>query len=207
MAPHAWGVVSIGSSKFLGQLTAISLGLSYAHIRLDDFSLLDVRPYDAAGTFNEREKILSTKHFTLEKRKRFKVKNVILVDDMLNRGVSLKKSKEFIEREQGLVVAGVYVLFSIAHVDDASLEARISDALVNTEGISALIKMVNEEDVFVTRRLLQNLLYRRDRWQNLLTLKFGKCLVVISKGFTSMSAKIWVLVKAKAVQLNRLFFY
>jgi hypothetical protein len=47
IAPSEWGIVSIGSSKFLGRIAAQNLGLSHAHIRLDDFSLLKVRNYDA----------------------------------------------------------------------------------------------------------------------------------------------------------------
>lgn len=203
LAPYKWGIVSIGSSQFLGQVTAISLGRSYAHVRLDDSCVFNVGNYDAAGTCDEREKIFSCKHFTLEKRKSFKVKNVILVDDMLNRGVTLRKSKEFLEEEHGLNVAGVYVLFSVAHIEDASLEKCMSDAFVNTEGIGALIKMINEEDVFITRRLLKSLFYRKDRWRILLALNPGKSLALVSKGLSSMSAKIWVLMKVRSGKPKR----
>ncbi len=196
LAPCEWGIVSIGSSQYLGQVTAKNLGLSYAHIRLDDYSLLNVESYDAAGTFDERNKIFSSKYFTLEKRRSFKAKNAIFVDDMLNRGVTFMKSRDYLEEQHGLAVAGVYVLFSIAHVEDASIEECVSDAFVNAEGIGALIKMINEEDVYITRRLLKSLFYRKDRWRILLALNPRKSLVLISKGLSSMSAKIWVLMKA-----------
>jgi hypothetical protein len=147
----------------------------------------------------ERKKLLYSKHFTLETRRSFKARNIILVDDMLNRGVSLTKGKEFLEGKHGLRVAGTHVLFSIAHVKDASLEVRISRAFIETEGISALIKMLNDEDFFVTRHLLKNIFYEKDRLRILLALNINKRLVLISKGIVSISAKIWVLVKAKVV--------
>jgi hypothetical protein len=84
-------------------------------------------------------------------------------------------------------------------VKDASLEARISKAFIETEGISALIKMLNDKDFFVTRHLLKNIFYEKDRLRNLLALNTNKRLVLISKGIVSISAKIWVLIKAKVV--------
>jgi len=204
IAPGEWGIVSIGSSKFLGRIAAQNLGLSHAHIRLDDFSLLKVRNYDAVKTLKERKKLLYSKHFTLETRGSFKSRNIILVDDMLNRGVSLTRGKEFLEGKHGLHVAGTQVLFSIAHVQDASLEVRMSKAFIETEGISALIKMLNDEEFFVTRHLLKNIFYEKDRLRNLLALNANKRLVLIAHGIVSISAKIWVLIKAKVVNTTNM---
>lgn len=49
-APFEWGIVSMGSSQFLGEVTAKSLALPHAHIRLDDYSLFKVKNYDSAFT-------------------------------------------------------------------------------------------------------------------------------------------------------------
>jgi len=199
-APFEWGVVSMGSSQFLGEVTAKSLALPHAHIRLDDFSLFKVKNYDSAETFEERNNQFYSKHLTLEKRRCFNARYVILVDDMLNRGVSLVKGKAFLEWEKGMQVAGAYVLYSVAHEEDASLEARISEAFIDKEGIDALINMVNEEDIFVTRRLLRNLFSNKSLLRNMLALNPGKRLVLLSKGFVSLAAKVWVLMKTKKIR-------
>jgi len=199
-APFEWGVVSMGSSQFLGEVTAKSLALPHAHIRLDDYSLFKVKNYDSAETFQERNNQFYSKHLTLEKRRRFNARYVILVDDMLNRGISLVKGKAFLERENGMQVTGAYVLYSVAHEEDASLEARISEAFIDKEGIDALIDMVNEEEIFVTRRLLRNLFSNKSRLRNMLALKPGRRLVLLSKGFVSLAAKVWVLMKTKKLR-------
>jgi hypothetical protein len=200
-APDEWSIVSIGSSKFLGAAAAQNLGISNAHIRLDDFSLFRVRNYDAAGTLEERNKIFNSKYFTLETKRNFKARNVILIDDMLNRGISLTKGIEFLEGKHGLHVAGAYVLFTISHVEDASLEDRISKAFINAEGKSALINMLNEEDFFVTRHLLKNIFYDKNRLRYLLMLNTNKRFIIISKGIASISAKVWVLMKDKVISI------
>lgn len=158
--PSSWGIVTIGSSKFLGLEVATRLGIDHGHLWVEGESLIRKNNYYESSTERERLDIQERNFFYFERRRQFKCTHVILIDDLLNTGYTLSKGKLVLERA-GFFVDAIYVLYSIYGSPDATQEKNLNLAFQKSFGLDGLLRLVNEEGVHFTRHLLKNVLYER----------------------------------------------
>lgn len=198
MHPDDWVIVSSGASRVVGELVAKRFGVHYLNLERTGKALFKFSEYGSLPNQNVRMNVIRNSLTYVDGHYTFSMtgKKVILVDDMLSSGATLRGYAEFLEREFKSVIRGSYVFISINENEDLSLEDKINLFMLNEGGAEALIQMINQEETVVTKYTTSALfLDRRHRkWKNFLMLSPEKRNMVIRSTMVFLyqrTAGIW----------------